>query len=269
MGADRFIEANGGSFRVCYRPGSRACLVLLHELGGSVDSWNDVVSLLPFDIGVVRLDLRGCGLSEKMRGTASLEQLTDDVAHVLDSLSVPGPVYVAGVAAGGAVALSFAAKYGARTCGVAALAPAAGVPAETMGVRMAMAAEVESSGMRPRVEKSMDNSYPQAFRQPMERFENHRRRWLGNDPGSYAAMVRMASQMDLKPILNAIRCPVILAAGKQDPNRSPEELMRLFAPLATKELHLLNSGHFMHLCTPELVAEMLDHFISGRQPGSS
>jgi 3-oxoadipate enol-lactonase len=39
-------------------------LVLFHELGGSLDSWNGLVPL-PENLKVLRADMHGAGMSEK------------------------------------------------------------------------------------------------------------------------------------------------------------------------------------------------------------
>src|ERR1700720_477786 len=42
-------------------------LILVHELGGTLDSWDAVLPLLEPEFRVLRFDQRGSGLSEKVR----------------------------------------------------------------------------------------------------------------------------------------------------------------------------------------------------------
>ena len=58
-----FIEANGVSLRYDVQ-GSGPPLVLIHEMGGTMESWELVVPLLTAKRRVIRYDTRGAGFSE-------------------------------------------------------------------------------------------------------------------------------------------------------------------------------------------------------------
>jgi len=258
----RFIEANQACFRVQVSGEGPAALVLLHELGGTLESWDGLMPLLGGRRRILRFDMRGAGMSEKVRGTVRLEILAQDVACILDTLGIEGPVCVAGAAAGAAIAMQFAAKYPERTCGLIAMAPAAGVPESARVARFAIADLVEASGMRSRVDASMENGYPASMRNNAATFDQYRNRWIGNDPASYAAIHRMLAQLDLTSVLPNIGCPVLVIAGSRDPNRTPQDIEVVMRPLATKRLVTIDSGHFMAVLTPELVAEKMRVFLS-------
>lgn len=54
-----------------WRPGDGVPLVLLHEMGGTLKSWDLVRALLPGRASLA-LDLRGFGLSEKPPGPVTI-----------------------------------------------------------------------------------------------------------------------------------------------------------------------------------------------------
>ena len=61
-----WIEANGIS--IYYKlAGKGPVVVLMHELGGTLDSWDEVAPGLSENFTVLRYDQRGSGLSEKVR----------------------------------------------------------------------------------------------------------------------------------------------------------------------------------------------------------
>src|SRR5581483_9898952 len=81
-------------------------VVFLHEIGGSLDSWDGVAPGLAPQFRVFRYDQRGFGLSEKPRPTYSIETLTDDLQNLLRALDVPPPWHIVSLAASSMQALS-------------------------------------------------------------------------------------------------------------------------------------------------------------------
>jgi pimeloyl-ACP methyl ester carboxylesterase len=91
-------------------------VLLLH--GWALDSlaaWHRVIPRLGVGVGVVAVDLRGHGKSDRIRGGLSVEDFADDVAAVLDSLG-PGRYAVVGYSLGGMVAQALARRHPARAC---------------------------------------------------------------------------------------------------------------------------------------------------------
>ena len=58
-----FVEANGVSLRYAVE-GVGPPVVLIHEMGGTMESWGLVAPLLASTRRVVRYDTRGAGFSE-------------------------------------------------------------------------------------------------------------------------------------------------------------------------------------------------------------
>ena len=83
-------------------------VVLLHELGGSLESFDSLTPLLTARAPVLRYDLRGAGLSEQPRRAFSFDDHVDDFGKLLAALEISPPIHIAGVAAGAAIAVSFA-----------------------------------------------------------------------------------------------------------------------------------------------------------------
>ena len=74
--------------------------LLLHELGGSSESWRAVIHSLAADRRVIAADFRCAGRSEKPVGTFDFAELADDLSALLQALSVDQPVDVIGAALG-------------------------------------------------------------------------------------------------------------------------------------------------------------------------
>ncbi len=67
---------------------------------------------------VILYDLRGHGLSERPRTGYQVSDSVADLAAILDTLGIDGPVHLVGYSYGGAVALSFAVSYPDRVAGM-------------------------------------------------------------------------------------------------------------------------------------------------------
>ena len=99
-----WIEINGTSLRFEMAGQGEMVLVLVHEMGGTLDSWDQVMPALLPGRRVLRFDWRGAGMSEKLRATPTFDLLADDIVALLDVLGIAGTVALAGCAADAAAA---------------------------------------------------------------------------------------------------------------------------------------------------------------------
>ena len=93
-----FTEVNGVALRYEHSGRGERTLVLIHEMGGSLESWDEVAPALAANRRMLRYDTRGGGLSEKVRGARSIDTMVDDLAALLDALepvarAIPGARY--------------------------------------------------------------------------------------------------------------------------------------------------------------------------------
>jgi 3-oxoadipate enol-lactonase len=216
-----FIELDGVTLRYELSGKGDRTLVLVHEMGGSLESWDDVVPRLAESRRVLRYDTRGAGMSQKVRGKLGIDTMADDIAALLDHIGIAGKVALAGIAVGGAIALHFAARHPGRTSAVAVGSPATGMAPDRRAAALERVAKVEAAGMAFAVESSMLSGYAPELRGDIARFERFRARWLGNDPASYATISRMLVATDMQDELASLRCPVLVIGGSLDRVRPP------------------------------------------------
>ncbi len=217
-----FIELEGVALRYELTGKGDHTLVLVHEMGGSLDSWDDVAPRLAESRRVLRYDTRGAGMSQKVRGVLSLDTMADDIIALLDTLGVAGKVALAGIAVGGAIALHFAARYPDRASAVAVGSPATGIAPDRRVAALERVAKIEATGMAFAVEDSMLNGYAPELRGDIGRFERYRARWLGNDPASYATIWRMLAAANMQDELTGLRGPVLVIGGSLDHPSVPD-----------------------------------------------
>ncbi len=101
-----WIEVNGTSLRYDLSGDGPATLVLVHEMGGTLESWDQVLPALRPGRRILRYDTRGAGQSEKIAGTVSFDVMTADLIALLDAVGISGKVALAGCAVGGGIVLN-------------------------------------------------------------------------------------------------------------------------------------------------------------------
>ena len=256
-----FIEINGVALRCELSGKGDHTVVLVHEMGGSLESWDDVAPRLAQSRRVLRYDTRGAGLSQKIRGELGLDAMADDIAGLLDVLGIAGKVSLAGIAVGGAIALHFATRYPQRTSAVIAGSPATGIAPERRTAALERLVKIEAAGMAFAVEDSMAGGYAPELRGDIRRFERFRARWLGNDPSSYATVWRMLAGADMQDELTRLACPVLVIGGTLDRVRPPATAQSTAKTIPGARYIEIRTGHYMAVQTPELIADCIDEFL--------
>jgi len=258
-----WIEVNGTSLR-CELAGSGATtLVLVHEMGGTLESWDQTMGTLTSTRQVLRFDTRGAGLSAKLGGPVTWNEMADDISALLDAHGVVGKVALAGTAVGAGIAMHFAVRHAVRTGALVVSSPALGVSGDRRQGTLDRAAAAEAGGMFRLVESSLANSYPPVVRHNAEEFRKFRARWLCNDPHSFAAISRMLAAEDLSGEIVRIACPTLVIGCTHDGLRPPASVEAVAKAVPGAEYLQINSGHFAAVQTPGLMAQAIHQFLCG------
>lgn len=259
----KYIQANGVSLRYEMSGQGPTTLALLHEMGSSLETWDAAMPLLMRGRRVIRYDMRGAGLSEKIAGTATIDRMAGDLIGLLSGVGVTGKVALAGGAVGGGIALRVASTRPDLVGAMVVMSPSVGVPPAYHEALRGKVDAGEAGGMSSTVAE-FEKSYPQELRDGSGRFEDARGRYLANDPRSFAAIYRMLLEMDLVPDLAAVKCPVLVIGGTHDPVRPVAASEGIAQKIPGAAFKILPSGHYMATQTPELVAETIDTFLRDR-----
>jgi 3-oxoadipate enol-lactonase len=266
----KWIDVNGVSLRyelseLSGNSSASQVVLLVHELGGCLESWDETLPAFAREFRVLRYDQRGFGHSEKVGGTLALNDMVGDIVALLDALSITAPVHVVGSALGAGIAAAFAARHPARVARLAIQSLVTRSNPATRAHMLARADEVERAGMRANVQASLDRSFPEILRVgnkgEKQRFETYRARWLTNDPRGYAAINRMLQEMNIDPELGNITAPTLLIGCNHDVLR-PLALERELAKLIPNVRYVeADSGHFMHAQSPEMFTQLVVPFL--------
>jgi 3-oxoadipate enol-lactonase len=256
-----FIEIGGVGLRCELSGKGDRTLVLVHEMGGTLESWDDIAPRFADSRRVLRYDTRGAGMSQKVRGELGIDTMADDITALLDALGIAGKIALAGIAVGGAIALHFAARYPERTSAVAVGSPATAVAQDRRAAALERVAKIEAAGMAFAVEDAMLNGYAPELRGDIKRFERYRARWLGNDPASYATIWRMLAGIDMQGELARLHCPVLVIGGSLDRVRPPPLVESVAKAIPGARYIELRTGHYMAVQTPDLIFDCVDEFL--------
>ena len=258
-----WIEANGASLRYELSGAGKETLVLVHEAGGCLESYEDALPGLEKEFRVLRYDQRGFGFSEKVRAL-SFETVVADLAGLLDALKITGPVHVAGCAMGADFSVGFAARHPARVAKLVLASPNIGSNAERGVQSVERAALVEREGIRAAMKASHDRSYPENLRAlDRERFQRYQARWVCNTPASFTAAAGMMLAVDLTPAYAKIKAPTLVIGAKHDTQRPPEKAQHVAKSISGAKYVLADTGHFMNVETPQLFVDTVVPFFKG------
>lgn len=248
-----FVDLGGTVFHVCEDgpPGAPAIL-LLHSLGTTMEIWAPQWPVLARQYRVVRMDLRGHGLSGATPGDYSMASLAADAVAALDSLDIEA-AHVAGVSIGGRLCLELAAHHPDRVLSI--------IPCDTSfisgpperwitrmeGVRNGGMAAVQDAVMANWViDPSLASSRALL------------RMLLRSDPVGYlgcSAALRDATMP------GPITCPTTVVVGEADPSSPVAKSQEIHAAIPGSRLVVIpNASHIPNFEAAEaLTAVILEH----------
>jgi 3-oxoadipate enol-lactonase len=259
-GETRYVALADISLRV-RTDGAGPPIVLLHEMGMSLESWDDIVPTLAATHRVIRYDLRGFGLSEKIAGAVTIEQEVADLSGILDALGIREPVVLVGGAVGGAIALRFAADRPERVAALVAISPAVDVPPAARAGVLERAARIERGGIRALL-GDMEDIYPSSIRRDPARVARFRAIQLATDPVSMAATLRMIATTDHVAEFPRIKAPALIVAAELYPARPVTGVRAIARAIPNGRFLPLPTGHFMAIQSPELLLPSLQEFLA-------
>jgi pimeloyl-ACP methyl ester carboxylesterase len=254
-------------------------LLLIHGFGASLETWFDITPILARELRVVRLDLRGFGLSGKPKDRAySPDEQAEIVAEFIEK-SINGPVVVAGHSYGGGVAVLTYLKLrerqlGDRVAGLVLIDAASysqALPFFVAQLRNPLtrfvAENLTTSEWRTRhvLEKLfMDKSRVDEAR--VERYARFLRL-----PGANHAIAEVAEQVvppnlsELSDSLKTIRVPTLVIWGEKDPAIPVAFAHRLARDIGGARLVIIpDVGHIPHEEQPAATAEAILGFMRDR-----
>ena len=258
-----FLDVNGVSLHYELTGSSGHSVVLLHELGGTLHSWDAVAPRLAERFRVLRYDQRGAGSSEKVRREFTNDVLVADFEALAAAVNLPPPYHFVTVAAAATQALRFLEKHPEHVGALVLCNPAPGVDASRAAVLDERAAFAAREGMRASLPTTLALSYPPSLGE-RSAYEAYLGRYLANDPVCFGFGFRTLARTNMLAMLPQIRCPAMVVAGRHDtvrPHAGSAELAKKI-PGARFEL-IEEAGHFLPTQAPGQLLALLEDFLPG------
>jgi 3-oxoadipate enol-lactonase len=255
-----WTTANGISIHYQVAGQSGPVVVLLHEMGGTLHSWDAVAPGLAEGFRVVRYDQRGAGETEKVRQAFSNDQAVDDLEGVLKNLQLPPPYNFVCVAAASTQVLRFLERHPGDVQSIVLCNPAPGVDPSRAGALVERAELAERDGIRGVMSITLDKSYPPDLGDKAA-YETYRGRYLANDPVGFGLAHRMLAQTNMLYMLPQIKVPTMVVAGKHDTVRPPAGTEDLSKKIPGARFELIEeAGHFLPTTGPKTLLRLLLDF---------
>ncbi len=250
------IAVNGVSlFYDLAGPEGAPVVVFSHSLGTSAEMWDAQARALAGRCRVLRYDTRGHGRSSTA-GPVTIRQLADDLAGLLDALSVTS-AHVVGLSLGGMTAQALAIHYPAKVRSLVLMATDAYLPPEDGW--QARAKTVREQGLGAIADAAMGRWFTdQAALKCPEKVAFARARFVSGDAEGYALCCEAIGAMDLRPQIMQIKQTCLVVAGRHDPVTTPDMCAALSAAIAGSTLQIVDgASHLIAMEQPEAVNNLL------------
>ena len=256
-----WTTANGISINYQLAGQSGPVVVLLHEMGGTLDSWDAVAPGLAETYRVLRYDQRGAGLTEKVRQEYSNEDAVNDLEGVLANLKLAPPYNFVCVAAASTQVLRFLERHPEQVASIVLCNPAPGVDPSRAGVLVERAEQAEKLGMSGVMGITLDKSYPPTLGEPSA-YTAYRGRYLANDPVGFGLAHRMLARTNMLHMLPQVTVPTMVVAGRHDTVRPPAGTEELAKKIPGARFEVIEeAGHFLPTTGPKTLVKLLKDFL--------
>ncbi|HEY8414088.1 MAG TPA: alpha/beta hydrolase [Pyrinomonadaceae bacterium] len=240
-------------------------VVLLHGYPFNRSLWTEQVSALSNSYRVVTPDLRGLGESDAKPGAATMNQMAQDVAVLLDQLEISRAV-IGGLSMGGYVALAFYKQFPSRVRALVLADTRAQADTEDgKQKRFQQAEKALSEGMAGIADSMLPKLLtPETVSKHPEIVKRVRDMMLKTKPeGAAGALLGMAEREDQTPLLAQITCPALILVGREDPITPVADSEKMHREIAGSRLVVIdNAAHVSNLERTEQFNAELVRFLN-------
>lgn len=216
-----------------------------NSLGTDLSMWDEQTAALAGDFYIVRYDTRGHGRSSAGSQPVTLGRLGRDVLALLDHLDI-ATAHFCGISMGGMTG-QWLGIHAPQRFDRFVLANTAARIGTAEGWHM-RAGQVRREGMDGVADGAASRWFTEEFA------ANHPTtvtRMIGRlreqSPGGYANCCDALALADLRLLVQTIRKPVLIIAGREDPVTTVADAERLQASIQHSSVHELNASHLSNI----------------------
>jgi pimeloyl-ACP methyl ester carboxylesterase len=254
-------------------PGAAECVLLLHGLGATSDSWQlQIPALAETGFRVVAPDAPGFGQSTRPGRLASMSNFSDPILSLLAQLNIHS-AHIAGISMGGVMALQITLDRPGLVKTLTLVNTFARLQISSVRLwpyylwRFIL---VHTLGLPAQAKAVARRIFPRPEQEPLR--QALIQQILQADPRGYRAAMRALARFDVQNRLHEITAPVLVITGENDTTVSPESQHRLAAGIAqARQITIPGAGHALTVEHPETFNRILVEFLRApsQNPGAS
>ena len=237
-------------------------VILIHGLGGTLNIWDPIASVLEHRFSVLRYDLRGHGQSDVPTGDWFLDDFVRDLEEIFIDETLPH-AHLVGFSLGGLIVQQFALSYPERVGQLAILSAVAGrTGAERERVQERLQ-NLKTGDLETNIELALERWFSPEFRQNHpERVQKRIAELRATSPAGYFQAYRVFVLSDLAEHLSKIQCETLVMTGEHDPGSNVRMARLMHETIPASQLEILPGlRHSVLVESPEIIAEKLDLFL--------
>lgn len=241
--------------------GTGTPVVLVHGLGGAVESWTDVSSALEPSHQVISYDLRGARQNSRSSSPVSIDSLAEDLQALISALGL-SPAIIVGHSLGGAVGLVLSAHHPGSVKGLVAVAAAVTPTPPQRGMLNGWAEQAVTGGLTELARGMATGGTSPRFRlsKPAQ-FEALVRLIQQSDPEGYSALAHAVSSMDITTEMAQVEVPVRFVAAALDVVSTPATNQELARSMKVATVVTIEQcGHHVEKERPDELAAAIESF---------
>ena len=229
-------------------------LVMAHSLGCNLHMWDPQMALLETDFHVLRLDMRGHGLSDTPDGPYTIDELADDVIAVMDQQGITQAHWV-GLSIGGMIGQSLLLRYPQRFLSAVLCDTMSALPDGADKLWRDRIAKVENDGLQSIKQATLERWFTSSFLSSAHDDATIQKSVDGvaaqldqaTDAG-YVACSHAIAKLDYIDRLSSINTRVLLIVGADDSATPVTASEQMHERLPDSELVVLESaGHISNV----------------------
>jgi len=262
------IQVNGVSLHYEEHGTGTETIVFVHGLLMNLHMFDAQVEALKSRYRCVAVDLRGQGKSEVTRSGYDMDNLTVDIAALIEALNC-GPCHFVGLSMGGFIGMRLAITHPQLLRSLSLLETSADPePRENVPRYKLLALIGKLFGFRPLAGKLMAILFGRDFLAD-ELKQDIREYWMreisnNNRTGTVRAAMAVIKRKGVYQYLDEINTPTLIIVGDQDVATTPVKARRMHDAINNSKLLIIpGAGHSSSIETPDEVTQALGEFMHG------
>lgn len=239
---------------------TKPALVFSNSLGTKFSMWQPQIEFFQKDYFVVCYDTRGHGGSTAPQGPYQLDQLGQDVIHLLNHLNIQKAAFC-GISMGGLTGQWLAINHPERFNHVIVANTAAKIGQEQAWLERA--ALVRAQGLAPIASTAASRWFTEPFIQSNAAIVAELSNDLGaGSPEGYASCCEALAKADLREQIKSVLVPVLIVAGQQDPVTTVADAQAMQHSIVNSQLCEINASHISSVEQAEAFNQAVQAFLA-------